>query len=83
MPPEIVFTFLEDKNGVYKEMTDQTIKYDRGPFNLAYVADDPHGIAHNSFLVVLTCYNGQETTPKLIKFQFYDGFWKISDENVQ
>ena len=44
------------------------IFYEKGSFNLAYLADDLRDNNDTSFLVVLTKTNGQNKTPKLIKF---------------
>lgn len=42
--------------------------YEKGSFNLAYLADDLRDNNDTSFLVVLTETNGQHKAPKLIKF---------------
>ena len=44
------------------------LEYPLGNFDLVYVADDPYNSDENGFLILLTEFNGQNSTPKLIRF---------------
>ena len=56
------------------------IMMEKGDFQLAYVAEDVQNSEGNSFLVVLTMFNGQKMHPKLIKFTKDGNYWTVPQD---
>ena len=54
-----------------------TITIEKGEFDLAYIVEDMRGVEENNFLVLLSTYQGQRATPKLLKFELLDQKWEI------
>ena len=91
--PNVVFRFLDNNLEEFKKpavgrqapVPIDPIITPKCDFNLAYVAEEIGGSAGNGFIVVLTTLNGQNLTPKLIKFGGGTkdaNTWEITGESI-
>lgn len=64
-------------DGKKPKLVHQPIMIEKEDFELAYICEDVNDDKNDSFLVLLTKYNGDRKYPKLIKFTKDGNYWKV------